>query len=329
MESNDKQRLSDLLSRAALWFGVIVAVIWLLPQVFKPYQPDAASSVPIPQEENESLELATAEITSGLGRPLAKSVDNGVAYAVYQVEAPQADAKRLQNRLRGMDIETYVMNMDGLDAELRIYSGENLKLRYLFTPPLPENIQAPEVDTTYKSPVVAIIIAGLGSRDRWKYTRHPLPLTLAVKPHMPFSLRVAEDGAMHWHEIQADLRSIEKNKLLASTAIPHATGVLTNRRLRAEDLPKGLINIFPSDGSTSSQGAHLSAQYRTRQSTERTLRRTLQIATTQGRAAILLEEEDPGVEEILEWSHSAAEKGFRLAFASEVLRWKSLHGPIE
>jgi hypothetical protein len=317
------------MSRAALWLGAVMAGLWLIPQIFKPYQPEIVSPAPVSESVDEALLLATDEITRGLGAPLARSEENGVSYAVYQMENPQIDAKEMQGALRKLNIETYVMNMDGLDAELRVYSGEKLKLRYLFTPPLPETIEAPKESKAYKSPIVAIIIAGLGSRDRWKYTRHPLPLTLAVEPHLPFSLRVAEDGAKHWHEIQADLRSIEQKNHLATADIPHATGVLTNRRIRAEKLPRGLINIFPSDGSAADKGRFLSAQYRTRQSTEKTLRRTLQIAASQGRAAILLEEDDPGIEAILAWSLTAADQGFRLAFASEVLRWQSLHGPIE
>ena len=124
--------------------------------------------------------------------------------------------------------KSYVLSVDGLDADLYVYQQEILTHRYLFIKSLKSNITVPKEQEKHENPQIAIVIGGLGNQKSSYLHSHPQPLNLAIIPTLPFSLPLAEKGAQHWHEVIIDARN--QDHRIIPYSLPFASAVLTKKK---------------------------------------------------------------------------------------------------
>ncbi|MEC7983896.1 MAG: hypothetical protein VX278_01955 [Myxococcota bacterium] len=288
-------------------------VVWKTPsfvtdQILNTPLPED-SSTPAPPVDVEEI-LEEMDIPS----PLNEDNYNDVRYATFVDIKPEIIAKRIQKRLREQGIESYVLSVDGLDADLYIYQNEILTHRYLFIQSLKSNITVSMGLDKIDQPQIAIVIGGIGEKQEPLLIKHPQPLNLAIVPTKPFSLTLAEEGALHWHEILVDARPHRHR--LTPFSLPFASGVLSKKKLSY--IPPFFVNLFPSTGALYKKANYLPLQFRYHTDMYFLLQRTKQLAIDNGNAAILVEHDDPELPYLLAWSIKAHQEGFRIAMVSEL-----------
>ena len=70
------------------------------------------------------------------------------------------------------------------------------------------------------------MLAGIGNKDIRNLTSIKQPLNFAISPYQPFSLRIAQQAAHHWHEILIDHRNLEQETW---NSLPFYSGVLVEK----------------------------------------------------------------------------------------------------
>ncbi len=289
-------------------------IAWQAPTLISGY----LLTTKIPQDTAQpQAALDIESLLEELDIPSPQNEDNykNVRYATFVDIDPETIAKRIQRRLRAQNIESYVLSVDGLDADLYIYQNEVLTHRYLFIKSLKRNITVSDTLENIDLPQIAIVIGGLGEQKIPLLLRHTQPLNLAIKPAKPFSLPLAEEAALHWHEVLVDARN--QNHRLIPFSLPFASGILSKKK-RAK-LPPFFINLFPSTGELYKTPHYLPLQFRYHTDMYFLLQRTKQLAIDNGAAAILAEHDDPELPYLLSWSTKAHEEGFRIAMVSELV----------
>lgn len=267
---------------------------------------------------------------------LAEEQRGEVRYAVYQVplaRAPLDAAREVRQLATERGLEMYASPVDGLDAQIRAYAGAALRQELLLIPTLPANTEAPRTRNLRERPLLALIVSGLGDANAPWLANADIPLTLAIKPYAPFTLHLGEKGAHAWHEVIVDLND-EREALRdreqltqAMAAVPFSTGVLSDVRLQMSlPDPFGVFVQTDDRGRPPVSVRHqwVPAQRGRRRDATETLSRTRLLASREGAAAMVIEATDPALKEILAWAEK--ETGFRLAFASEVLRADQVRG---
>ena len=220
MEPTDRKRLNRFGISAFLSLIILVSAFWLYP-IWLKSRPQAIvevleESLSPPHDNIETMVKDQLEILD-LNTPLAEKIENGLTSAIYLSEKPLQIANEFQSLLNELNIEAYTLNIDGIDSEIRIYNGHLLTHRLLFTPTIDISGWTKKTNTTKRErALVSIIISGLGSRDILRLSRFELPLTLAIHPYEPFSLRIAQDAGVHYQEVLIDLRNEEIDVFLSS-----------------------------------------------------------------------------------------------------------------
>lgn len=329
----------------ALFLAVgLLALLWYAPALIAWQLSSPAPLVSVTEAEGtaEAVDALLAEALSAAGATLlgeeVRSSD-GVRHAVYQLppgEEPLALAREIRATATARGLELYASPVDGLDAEVRAYAGAAVRQQLLLIPTLPsaEAAEAPRPKSLRERPLLAIIVAGLGDARAPEWLQEvPIPLTVAIRPYAPFSLRLAQEAALAWHEVLVDLSGhpavVSDKKALAEAmaAVPFSSGLLSPVPPRAA-LPTPFAVLVQPDSRgeapTAVRGQWVPAQRSLRRSAQDTLTRTRLLALRDGAAAIVLDLQDPGLEGVLAWA--AQEKGFRIALASEVARADQVRG---
>lgn len=313
-------------------------LLWQAPDLLSRILRDRPISSALSPEVNpEAVDaLLAAALPAVRAVPLVEEERDGVRHGIYRLPpdtTPLDAANEIRTHAQIENIELYVSPVDGLDAEIRAYAGPALRQQLLLIPSLPKETRPPRVSTLRERPLIALIVAGLGAKRAPWLTAQTMPLTVAVRPYQPFSLRQARGAAQSWHEVLVDVRahpeSLRGSDALGKImdAIPFCTGILsdTSPRVPLSDP----FAVFVQPGARGSTPAFLRkhwvpAQRRQRRSAAETLSRTRLLAVQNGAAAIVLEADDEELPEILDWA--AKEQGFRIALASEVLRADQVRG---
>jgi hypothetical protein len=336
MEPTERKKLKSLKSPilSALIIGGIL--LYALPYIIKDIRNqrlELAKSKDISQPEVQEIHDRLRPILAGFnsGTMLAEKRGEDSYFAVFQNTTPIETATHLKSIIDSEDIECYLSVLDGFDAAIRIYAGPTLTHHIMFSPRTPLITEGAPNSNLREQPQLAIIIANLGNRDLNVVTRHPLPLSIGICPYQPFSLRIAEDAAQHFHEVLSDLRCTYNLKDSSILAIPYSSGSINTTPQTPNILLPRAVQIHPSDGSNppSNNEMRISAQYAPHRSAMGSLARALKLSKELGIGALLINADDPELETVLEWSYSASSLGYRLVFASELGRFKSLIGPTE
>ena len=209
--------------------------VWLTPPVIATLiKPPEVHNTPdvLTEQVDRFVEttMPTVEAT-----PLAAEERGGIHHAIYQTRAdPLELARSIRQRADEASVELYVSQVDGLDAEIRVYAGARVRQQILLMPTLPTDPQPPRTRTLRERPLVALILSGFGDSRRLPITNTDIPLTVAIEPYSPFSLRLAHQAAMRWNEVLLDMTGMGeevRDRIRLSEAlgaVPFATGVLSD-----------------------------------------------------------------------------------------------------
>ena len=266
---------------------------------------------------------------------LVEEERNGLHHAIYQTRAaPMAVAAAVRERAQAAGLELYVSQVDGLDAEIRVYAGPTLRHQILLVPTLPADPKPPRTRALRERPLIALIVSGLGDARRPELTRLDIPLTVAIQPYSPFALRLAHQAAMRWDEVLLDMTGMgedvrDRRRLSqAFHAVPFATGVLSDALPYSTlpDRPMGIIVQLEARRTVpmSIRSQWVPAQHSHRRSASETLTRTRILAIQEGAATMTVNINDPELPEVLAWASQT--RGFRMALASEILRADQTRG---
>lgn len=334
MDSADNPNLKNIVNMIIGASIIMSVVLFALPYLIKNFHEKRLERlkerdfVP-PEVLNIQTRVESLISQLSFGTLLAEHQSTDGYFAVFQNETPIETAHHFKALLDEEGIESYLSILDGFDAGIRIYAGATLTHHVLFSPPTPKIEKGFPKRKLREQPQIAIIIGQLGKRDLNQVTEHPLPLSIGVCPFQPFSMRIAEKSAQHYHEILSDLRCDYSDDHSGVMAIPYLSGVIHNQSpVHHLDLPNP-IYIKPADGSSppSDNQMHIHAQYAPHRSAMDSLARALSISRKEGVGALLLNADDPELESVLTWSKGAASLGYRLVLASELGRYKNLIGP--
>ena len=266
---------------------------------------------------------------------LAAEERDGIHHAIYQTRAdPLQLAQSIREHADEAGVELYISQVDGLDAEMRVYAGPGVRHQILLVPTLPADPRPPRVRALRERPLMALVLSGLGDSRRLPITHTEIPLTVAVQPYSPFTLRLAHLAAMRWDEVLLDMTGMgnevrDRNQLSrALSAVPFATGVLSDA-LPYSTLPglsMGVIVQLEARRTVplSIRSQWVPAQHSHRRSALETLTRTRILAIQEGAATMTIDINDPDLPEVLSWA--ALTTDFRMALVSEVLRADQTRG---
>lgn len=309
MEPSDQQLLIERIGRTLLFFCGIAAVVWFLPDWVRAYRLPAPKTTKESQEAHFDLASVLLQLSD---QPIHKEVVGKVQFLRYQFENPQRQAQQLRDYLNEQYIENYHIVIDDTDHEIYIYVLGILHTRILLiqqriAPEPPENT----------TPMIAIVIGGLGYQNTKDITEHPAPLTLAFSPLAPFSLSLAENSAQNWHEIVVDTRGLDI--VQPENTIPFASGALSKKT--SEIHRANLSSLYPGFQQTKKPLALLTKKHLNIPSL---IIQSKQQSIQNGFSGILIEHDDPELPLVLEWSKKAKEEGFLIVMASE-LRYRNVH----
>lgn len=243
---------------------------------------------------------------------------------------PRALGEALRRAARAVDIELYAAPLEGDEVEVRVYAGKRLARRLLLRASQAALLPAPDVPTLRERPLVAVVVTDLGDQPPGDLLTLDVPLTLAITPFSPYSLRLAEDARLTWHEVLVDLEGAEPPEAQLR-AVPGASGVL--REDPAEALPAfdaAAISVVVDDTpSPPEPPPHARVASTTRlpgaPATE-LLALAWTTAREQGRALVVLSATDPTFPDAILGLRKAQALGYRVALASEIARWEDVRG---
>ncbi len=335
MDTGAHQSLKQTATLAVFVLGLIALVGWLVP-VMIDSNPTPAKRAEAPprtvtfEEVDRFLEDTLGRI--GAEQVIRREDNDGIIRGIYQlpggVETPMI-AQRLRGFADEADIELYVSPVDGLDLEVRAYAGPKLRQQLLLVPDLPA---PPKIRGSIRNPdrpMLSVVVTGVGDAGIDKLLDIRAPITIAIKPYTPFALRTARIAASHWHEVIADVPP-DMTPQEAQRAVPLATGIWFDGTPVA---PLGTFDVVvvPADkvsGARAPQAIRvLAAQRSDRRDAMATLSRARHIAVKMGRAALVIEADDPGLSKVLAWTARAHRDGYRIVLATEAARYQELRGP--
>jgi hypothetical protein len=331
----DTLKRSILIGLAAL--GVAALLIWVMPLALDPLLSPGGKSK-TQSSVAHTVDDVDRSVQEWLRRVGAVEVLNresgGVIRAIYRLPRGAKNGQ-IVHRIRSFadeaNLEVYVRIVDGIDVELRAYHGPDLRHQLLLIPDLPDPPTFSKGVKDPNRPLLAIIVTGLGEAAAASIIDQPVPVTVAIKPFTPFSLRIARRAAASWHEVIVDLpNGMAPSE--AQHAVPHATGIWVNGApvtpLAAED-----VVVVPADrmgrrkSHTRRASRVLPVQQRERRTTMETLQRVRHIAARSGVGALVVKADDPELGEVLAWAAKAHRYGYRMVLATEAARGPEVQGP--
>lgn len=259
------------------------------------------------------------------------STDGTEVVRVPDGVSPRELGEALRRAALAEDIELYAAPLEDNEAEVRVYDGAVLLRRMVLRPTQTALLPAPDMPTLREQPLLGVVIAGLGHRPAGDLLEMGLPLTLAVKPFTPHSLRIAEDARLRWHEVLVELEASEAAADTQLQAVPGAAGALwtaAQQRLPTFDaatLPT-VVHHGPTPGPALEGGRTVEAAGLPGASAREQLAHAWSQAREQGHALVVLQADDPTLPEALHALRQAPSLGYRLALASEVARWEDVRG---
>lgn len=309
--------------------------VWLTPPVIATLiKPPEVHNTPdvVTEQVDRFVEttMPTVEATA-----LAAEERGGIHHAIYQTRAdPLELARSIRQRADEASVELYVSQVDGLDAEIRVYAGARVRHQILLMPTLPTDPQPPRARTLRERPLIALILSGFGDSRRLPITNTDIPLTVAIEPYSPFSLRLAHQAAMRWDEVLLDMTGMGedvRDRIRLSEAlgaVPFVTGVLSDA-LPYNTLPGTPLGVIVQLEARrtvpmSIRSQWVPAQHSHRRSALETLTRTRILAIQEGAATMTIRVDDPDLTAVLEWASLTTR--FRMALVSEVLRADQTRG---
>ena len=309
MEPSDQQLLIERIGRTLLFFCGLATVIWFIPDWAREYQ----LPVQQPTKENRNVDFDLLSILKQLpDQPLHDEIIDGVRFIRYQLKNPPPQAQQIREILTEQSIENYHIIIDDIDHEIYIYIHGILHVRLLLikhrvVPDPPKNA----------TPMIAIVIGGLGHQNNKDITEHPIPLTLAFSPDAPFSISLAERSAQNWHEIIVDTRGL--NIVQPEQILPFASGTLSQKPSKKQH--ENLTSLFPSFTQTKNPLALLTKKHLDIPSL---IIQSKQQSIQDGFSGFLIEHDDPELPIVLEWAKKAQKEGFLIVMASE-FRYRNVH----
>ena len=327
-------------TRPGFWILIVVVITallgaWLTPSLIaRLIQPPSVTITPS-ELTGRVDEFVYAAIPSLQAVALVEETRDGIHHAIYQTRAdPLQAAQDIREQARSADIELYVSQVDGLDAEIRVYAGAKLRHQILVVPTLPADPTPPRARTLRERPLIALVLSGFGDGRRLPITEVTFPLTVAVKPYQPFSLRIAHQAAMRFDEVLLDMTGMgedvrDRDRLSSAfEAVPFATGVLSDA-LPYSTLPGQPFGVIVQQEARrtvplSVRSQWVPAQHSHRRSASETLLRSRILAIQEGSATMIIDINDPDLSTVLTWASQTTD--FRMALASEVLRADQTRG---
>lgn len=240
---------------------------------------------------------------------------------------------RLSERAREAGVEQHGQVRDELDAQLRTWAGSIAVDEVLILPSLPPDSPPPAAPNRRIRPLLAIVIAGLGDVASAELVSTPVPLTIAVRPMKPASLRVARDAALAWQEVLADLRGSELAAAEARAALPFCTGLLLDETSTGplDGLEMDTVLVAPG-GAAKVRGPALLVQgawLARDRGVEDLLARLSHLLARRGHSTLVIEHDAPALPELLRWAQEVGASRYRLVQASEISRPIELIGGRE
>lgn len=330
-----RRPVAGLLLAGAAGLTGLVSLFWAAPMLLERLLSPAVPQTHHPGEaapEAPEIDAFLTEQLAAIGAARAGTADTGPAPLVYRLTPGakvQDAARQLRDAGRDAHIELHTAPIGDLDVEVRAYDGKALARRLILRETQAGMAPAPDAPTLRERPQVAVIIVDLGDQPPGDLLTVPVPLTLALPAFRPWTLRLAEDGMRHWHEILVDLDAAggaPPGEQLH--AVPYASGVFvrtaTTPLPSPERLPHGVIlhagpqpdREAPSVQTIAPVGA----------SATEALARAWATAARDGVAAVALSATDPTLHEAIQTVMQAEAAGYRLVLASEAARWEELRG---
>lgn len=336
MDNGARQSLKRSFVTTITILTVVAAVVWMVPVLFGTESPQQTVTVrkPVvtvsPEETDRFMEDALRRV--GASEVLSREDDDGVVRGIFQLPRGSANsmiAQRLRQFADEAEVELYASPVDGLDLEVRVYSGPSLRQQILLVPDLPDPPTLKKSIRALDRPVLSIIVVDVGDASADSILSVEVPISVAIQPYTPFALRTARIAASSWHEVLAHVpRNMTPQE--AQRAVPLATGIWFDGTPVAP-LGKHDVVVVPADRISGARTPDalrvLAAQRSDRHDSMATLNRARHIAARMGQSALVVKADDPGLSDILSWASKAHKDGYRIALASEAARSAELKGP--
>ncbi len=336
MDFGARQSIKRSFFIALFTLSLVALIAWIVPGLAKSMlepnvqMPTTTKRVFSFEDTDRFVEDALRRI--GAIEVLSREDEDGVIRGIFQLPKG-AQTEMVAQRLRGFAeesaIELYASPVDGLDLEIRAYAGPALRHQVLLVPDLPAPPRFRKSVRSLDRPMISIVITNLGESSADKIVSVPVPVTVAIRPYTPFALRTARVAAEGWHEVLADVpRTMTPQE--AQRAVPLASGIWFDgtpvAALDAHD-----VVVVPADRISGARTPDtlrvLPVQRSDRRDAMQTLRRAQHIAARMGRAALVIEADDPGLNNVLTWATKAYREGYRIVLATEAARWEEVQGP--
>lgn len=289
---------------------------------------------------------------SQAGEQWVEQKDSGGEWRSYRGtwELPEGqDPNDAARRLRSLvlsempDAEVYVVPMEQLDVEVRVYTGNRLASHIHLRPTLSEWPALPEGF----QPMLALVMEGFDNQPQGarEVLEVPRPMGLLLKPFSPFTLRLARDAVANHKETLVDLETGQRISE-ALQAVPHASGIVLREpppgdpagqaiTLRSNNIyvldvtPAGLPATWIRALADAGVATLSVVQFEptTRNSC---LRRLRHMAARDGAATLLMDVESTHREEVMASFAEAEVRGYRITFAAEVAeRMSTIQAPAQ
>jgi hypothetical protein len=212
---------------------VTIVLYGMVSLSFQLINPD--SSTPIAKKRGFSREYVLAEVSSALDQFDLELPDS--PEVKINLKEREIASLEILRALQEKDIEVYRL-VETEHISLHIYDQkEKILLLHFHSSAKDLSNKRLSLQSFISKKNIAIVIAGVGSRDIKSLTSCKQPLNFAIVPHQPFSLRTAQQAAHHWHEILID----QRERTTAWDSLPFYSGVLVER---ASSPPSSHIDVL-------------------------------------------------------------------------------------
>lgn len=330
-----RRPVAGLLLAGFAGLSALVLLFWggpvVLERLLSPPVPTAEGDATGASEHPEIDAFLTGQLAA-LGAARSGGADTGPTQAVYRLP-PQVDvreaAAKLRTASREAKLELHTAPLGELDIEVRAYDGKVLARRLILRETQAGMAPAPPAPTLRERPQVAVVIVDLGDRPPGDLLELPIPLTLALPAFEPWTLRLAEDGMRHWHEILVDLEPSggpPPDEQLH--AVPYASGVLARGSATPLPPPASLPHgvVVHTGAAPTTEAPTLAAIAPPGGTATEALARAWAAAARDGVATVALSATDPTLPEAVQSMLRAEAAGYRLVLASEAARWEEIRG---
>jgi hypothetical protein len=318
--------------------------VWALPLLVRSLRgPSATSLVSSGPARDEVDQFVDAAIKSFGGLIVAEQEDEELVTRVVKLPAgisAVALGEVLRRDAAAAGVEVYTSVVDGLDLDVRVYAGATLRHQLVLSPTIPSDPIAPVAENRRTRPRIALVVAGVGATDASIAIRSRVPLTLAIRPFEPQSLRAAHAAAMAGLEVIVDLSATASapaaprgataaDMRAARDAVPFNSGLLADQAPPAGVLGDLDVLVMPAGAPGDAPPRSLFALHSQRRGAGELLLRARTMAIEGGHAALVVDIADPGLAGVLQWASSADASGYRLVFATEASRPEDTRGTNE